>query len=149
MRCLRYKSVRARFDRNPVRPGTESAASPGKGYRHGASIRDCGRMICPRCSTSNRRGASFCDYCGEPLSAEAERIRARDGAMASGTSLLDSGGLVGWMAFDWLARFAVVMVIGFAAGIWTLTSGYYEFSVFFFILGIVGVVGTWYMLNAK
>ncbi len=53
------------------------------------------------------------------------------------------------MAFDWLARFAIVGFIGFAAGIWCLATGIYDFAVFFLLLGVVGVVGSWYMLNAQ
>ena len=56
---------------------------------------------------------------------------------------------MGWMAIDWLLRFALVAVIGIVAGVATLGMGVYDFSAFFFILGIVGVAGTWYMLEAK
>lgn len=106
-------------------------------------------MICPRCGTENRGGAAYCDSCGEPLSADAQRRRDLGDREGEDSSLLDSGGLVGWMAFDWLARFAIVGVIGFAVGIWCLSAGIYDFAVFFLGLGVVGVAGSWYMLNAK
>lgn len=63
--------------------------------------------------------------------------------------LLDKGGLVGWMALDWTLRFGFLAVIGLVAGFVTIGIGEYGFSVFFFLLGVVGIVGTWYMLKAK
>lgn len=112
-------------------------------------------MICPECGAANRDGASYCDTCGEPLIAG---VRRREAAADDNGSddddgprepLLGSGGLAGWMAFDWLMRFALVGVIGIVGGMATFGMGAYDFSAFFFILGIVGIVGTWYMIKAE
>jgi len=53
------------------------------------------------------------------------------------------------MALDWFLRFAALGVIGFVAGIATLSMGIYDFSVFFFLLSAIGIGGTWYMLKAE
>ena len=112
-------------------------------------------MICPKCGASNRDGASYCDSCGEAL---VPGLRPRsdsvddDGSEDEGGGsepLVGSGGLVGWMAMDWFLRFAIVAVIGIVAGVATLAIGVYAYSAFFFILGVVGIVGTWYLLKAK
>ncbi len=112
-------------------------------------------MICPKCGATNRDVASYCDSCGEPLVAglerpdESDRLDVSDDAGADREPLLGSGGLVGWMAVDWFLRFAIVAVIGIVGGVITLGMGSFGFSGFFFVLGIVGIAGTWYMLKAN
>lgn len=53
------------------------------------------------------------------------------------------------MAVDWLLRFATVAVIGVGGGVVTLGLGMFDFAAFFFILGTVGILGTWYMMRAE
>ncbi len=108
-------------------------------------------MICPRCGTSNREGATYCDSCGDQLKPGAEPLVVEDDSDEEGDepTLLERGGLGSWMAADWLIRFIIVGVVGLLAGIWTLTIGQYGFSLFFFLLFIVGVVGARWVANAK
>ena len=106
-------------------------------------------MTCPRCGAGNREGASYCDSCGEALIAHVEPRTGSGPQHGSSGTVLGSPGLVGWMALDWFLRFAALGVIGFVAGIATLSMGIYDFSVFFFLLSAIGIVGTWYMLKAE
>ncbi len=114
-----------------------------------------GEMTCPNCGASNRDGATFCDSCGEPLVAgvtrpmDSEDSEGVDTGMDDDEPLLEKGGLTGLMALDWTLRFAIVAVIGIVVGFITIGMGEYGFSVFFFLLGVVGIVGTWYMVHAK
>ncbi len=112
-------------------------------------------MICNKCGTANRDGASFCDSCGEPLvpddqprsdSADADHLE--DGAATDGR-LLDSGGLAGWMAADWTLHFIGAAVVGFLLGFAMIALDYYAYSIFFFLIGLVGILGTRHMLRAK
>ena len=112
-------------------------------------------MNCLKCGAPNRDGASYCDSCGEPLTADAsprtepEFTEGLYQGMDHDEPLLEKGGLVGWMAIDWTLRFGMVAVIGILVGFLTIGMGEYGYSAFFFILGAVGIVGTWAMLRAK
>ncbi len=114
-----------------------------------------GEMNCPSCGASNRDGATFCDSCGEPIVAGATRptdsnySEGLDRGTESEEPLLEKGGLTGLMAIDWTLRFATVALIGIVVGFITIGMGEYGFSVFFFLLGVVGIAGTWYMIKAK
>lgn len=109
-------------------------------------------MICPECGATNRDAASYCDSCGKPIAAGVpprwETVQDAGSDDGSSEPLLGSGGLVGWMAFGWFLRFATLAVAGVCVGVVTLFIGMYAYSAFFFILGIVGIVGTRYLLKA-
>ncbi len=116
-------------------------------------------MNCPKCGASNRDAASYCDSCGAALveglvpeadsEAESEAGDLVEPGEGDREPLVGSGGLVGLMAIDWTLRFGAVAFIGILVGLITLGMGEYGFSAFFFGLGVVGIVGTWGMVNAK
>ena len=112
-------------------------------------------MICPSCGATNRDGASYCDSCGTPLTARLPSRSPSEGddpgqdLTAPPERVLDSGGIVGWMAFDWTARFVLVAFFGILIGFVTLGMALYLWAGFFFLLAAVGIAGTWYMLHAE
>lgn len=112
-------------------------------------------MSCPKCGATNRDGASFCDSCGEPLVPDVQRPAERsevdglDDEAPQDERLLDKGGLTGLMATDWTLHFVAAAVVGFLLGLVMIGMGYHAYSVFFFVIGLVGILGTRYMLRAK
>lgn len=112
-------------------------------------------MICPQCGAANRNGARYCDACGTPLvqglpprSTSEEDDGARD-LVAPPERVLGSEGIVGWMAIDWTMRFIAVACFGLLVGFVALGMALYTWSVLFFLLGVVGIAGTWYMVHAE
>lgn len=106
-------------------------------------------MICPTCGATNRDGAAYCDSCGKPFGLRTDWQETYAAEEPPQPTLLQSGGLAGWMAADWLLRFVAVAVLGFVLGLVTLGMGAYGFSAIFFLLSVIGILGSRFMVRAK
>ena len=97
-----------------------------KGFRRDNRLTPSGRMICPRCGTSNRDGATYCDSCAEPLSEAAEKTSSR------------SEGLVGMMTFDWTMRSLLAGLFGIVGAVVAASQGAWGFVVLFALISLAG-----------
>ena len=116
-------------------PGISARAFPGKDYGRRRPDNPP-TMSCPECGARNRKGVSFCDSCGAPLSEALETRATRAGANQSGAR--QPGRLMGLMIADWTMRSALAGIAGVLGALYFASYGEWGLVVLFALISLAG-----------
>jgi zinc-ribbon domain len=93
-------------------------------------------MSCPECGARNRKGVSYCDSCGAPLSEALETRATQAGANQSGAR--QPGRLMGMMIADWTMRSALAGIVGVLGALYFASYGEWGLVVLFALISLAG-----------